>query len=137
MLTSPVTFDVLEYQKGNGPSPVKVAAGVTSSDGEHFGLSSVDIYPAAGERWQVFGTFDGEVLQTSTCAGSRRLRLGQNGFAASAAASGVTTAGGGGTEAQLADTGITMNLLAVGAASFVLGIALVGMACRARGARPA
>jgi hypothetical protein len=133
MLASPVAFDVLEYQKGEGPSTVKVAAGVISSDGEHFGVSSVGIYPAAGERWQVFGTFDGDVLQTSTCAGSRKLRLGQSGFAATPAASDVT-AGGGATAAQLADTGMALNLLSVGAASFVLGVALVGMASRARGA---
>jgi hypothetical protein len=71
-LTSPATFDVVAYQKGSGPAIVEVETG-TSAAGEGQVLSSVGIYPRAGERWQIFGDLQDGFVSTSACAGSRRL----------------------------------------------------------------
>ena len=74
-LTSPAAFEVLKYQKGSGPSRVRVETGLSASTRKgFFSVSSVGIGPNVGETWQIFGEVRGEVLRTSTCAGSRQLR---------------------------------------------------------------
>jgi hypothetical protein len=85
-LVSPATFRVLEYQKGSGPPTVQVETGTSVGGDRMVSITSVGISPSAGERWQIFGSFDGGFVRTSTCAGSTRLAPQDAGFEATAAA---------------------------------------------------
>ncbi len=74
VLVSPAHFRVTRYLKGAGPRVVEVT---TAVEDELIGssLNSTGIQPAPGSTWRIYarGSPDG-VLETSICAGSKRLR---------------------------------------------------------------
>ena len=67
-------FRVTRYLKGRGPAVLRVNTGnIRRADGSG-SVTSVSIIVKRGERWRIYA--DGsvrKVLQTSVCAGSRRL----------------------------------------------------------------
>ena len=72
---SPARLRVVRYIKGSGPSEVNVATGVARrADGVITGTAE-GIAPVPGERWRIYSHgWVGDVLATSSCTGSRRLK---------------------------------------------------------------
>jgi hypothetical protein len=66
-------FRVDGYVKGSGARVVPVATGVTRTADGAGTVTSVSVEVAEGERWRIYGNRDSGVVQTSTCAGSRKL----------------------------------------------------------------
>lgn len=67
-------FRVATFVKGEGPDVVGVATGVVVRPDGTGSITSVSVEAAAGERWRIYGTrAEGDVLETSVCAGSRLL----------------------------------------------------------------
>ena len=88
VLTSPARFKVAEYQKGEGPAVVKVNTALTRH-GEMVQMQIGGINPRPGERWQIFGTLEGDAVHAGLCDGSRPLKGHQAGFSADRAPSGA------------------------------------------------
>lgn len=67
-------FQVSRYLKGKGPAVVRVQTGNKHNADGSGSITSVSLVVAKGERWRIFarGTLHG-VVQTSVCAGSRKL----------------------------------------------------------------
>lgn len=82
-------FRVAGYVKGEGPDVVRVATGVVVRPDGTGSITSVSVEARAGGRWRIYGTrrSDGEVFETSVCAGSRKLAAGESGEPAGSAAS--------------------------------------------------
>ncbi len=70
VLVSPAALEVRRYVKGEGPAVVKVTT--RELGGGSVGAEGID--PKAGETWRVYAERRGEVLATSVCEGSHRLR---------------------------------------------------------------
>jgi hypothetical protein len=68
-------FRVDRYVKGGGPEIVAVATGVVARPDGTGSTTSVSVAAAAGERWRLYAMrrAGGPILETSVCAGSRRL----------------------------------------------------------------
>jgi len=71
-------FEVRRYLKGDGSDVVQVATGVTRRADGTGSLTSVSVDVARGDAWRIYGEriSDG-AIETSNCAGSRRIALGE------------------------------------------------------------
>lgn len=69
-LLAPATFKVVAYDKGSGPTDLKVQTALSAGPG---GLTanSVGVNPSAGQTWRLWGTIGADgVMQTNVCLGS-------------------------------------------------------------------
>jgi hypothetical protein len=66
-------FRVDQYVKGSGATVVRVATGVVARSDGTGTVTSVSVEAAAGDRWRIYATRRGDILDTNVCAGSTKL----------------------------------------------------------------